>query len=70
MSFLRNIHILSFQVQRLIEQIHGDTVALTGLQFFKVKRGIVLAVSKHHILCLFEHTYLWKHYIIIYEERL
>lgn len=46
MSFLRNVHILSFQVQRLIEQIHGDTVALTGLQFFKVKRGIVLAVSK------------------------
>ncbi|XP_046974840.1 gustatory receptor for sugar taste 64e-like [Vanessa cardui] len=33
------------EVQRFIEQIHGDTVALTGLQFFKVKRGIVLAIA-------------------------
>ncbi|XP_045450109.1 gustatory receptor for sugar taste 64e-like [Melitaea cinxia] len=33
------------EVQRLIEQIHGETVALTGLQFFKVKRGIVLAIA-------------------------
>ncbi|CAH2099542.1 unnamed protein product [Euphydryas editha] len=33
------------EIQRFIEQIHGDTVALTGLQFFKVKRGIVLAIA-------------------------
>ncbi|XP_023954337.2 gustatory receptor for sugar taste 64e-like [Bicyclus anynana] len=33
------------EVQRFIEQIHGETVALTGLQFFKVKRGIVLAIA-------------------------
>ncbi|CAG9576153.1 unnamed protein product [Danaus chrysippus] len=33
------------EVQRFIDQIHGDTVALTGLQFFKVTRGIALAIA-------------------------
>ncbi|CAH0722912.1 unnamed protein product, partial [Brenthis ino] len=33
------------EVQRFIEQIHGETVALSGLQFFKVKRGMVLAIA-------------------------
>lgn len=34
-----------FQVQRFLNQIYGDEVALTGLQFFNVKRGLVLTVS-------------------------
>ncbi|XP_049888084.1 gustatory receptor for sugar taste 64e-like [Pectinophora gossypiella] len=33
------------EVQRFLDQIHGDTVALSGLQFFKVKRGLVLTIA-------------------------
>ncbi|KAJ2943954.1 hypothetical protein O0L34_g8277 [Tuta absoluta] len=33
------------EVQRFIDQVHGDTVALSGLQFFYVKRGLLLTVA-------------------------
>ncbi|KAJ8735038.1 hypothetical protein PYW08_014288 [Mythimna loreyi] len=33
------------EVERFLAQIHGDTVALTGLQFFQVKRGLVLTIA-------------------------
>ncbi|XP_049884259.1 gustatory receptor for sugar taste 64e-like [Pectinophora gossypiella] len=33
------------EVQRFIDQIHGDTVGLSGLQFFSVKRGMVLTIA-------------------------
>ncbi|KAI8430275.1 hypothetical protein MSG28_000601 [Choristoneura fumiferana] len=33
------------EVQRFLDQIHGDTIALSGLQFFNVKRGLVLTIA-------------------------
>ncbi|XP_026323936.1 gustatory receptor for sugar taste 64f-like [Hyposmocoma kahamanoa] len=33
------------EVQRFLHHIHGDTIALTGLQFFNVKRGLVLTIA-------------------------
>nr|QZH55064.1 gustatory receptor 31 [Achelura yunnanensis] len=33
------------EVQRFLEQLHGDTVALTGLQFFNVTKGLVLTIA-------------------------
>ncbi|XP_038209591.1 gustatory receptor for sugar taste 64f-like [Zerene cesonia] len=33
------------EVQRFIEQVHGDTVALTGMNFFYVTRQLVLSVA-------------------------
>ncbi|XP_072936153.1 gustatory receptor for sugar taste 64e-like [Epargyreus clarus] len=33
------------EIQRFLDQIHGETVALSGLQFFNVKRGLVLAIA-------------------------
>nr|AIG51911.1 gustatory receptor [Helicoverpa armigera]ASW18694.1 gustatory receptor 5 [Helicoverpa armigera]QJR83062.1 gustatory receptor 5 [Helicoverpa armigera] len=33
------------EVERFLDQIHGDTVALSGLQFFHVKRGLVLTIA-------------------------
>ncbi|KAG6447960.1 hypothetical protein O3G_MSEX005246 [Manduca sexta] len=33
------------EIQRFLDQIHGDTVSLSGLQFFNVKRGLALTVS-------------------------
>ncbi|XP_047534312.1 gustatory receptor for sugar taste 64f-like [Vanessa atalanta] len=34
----------STEVQRFLEQIHGDTVALTGLNFFYITKELVLSV--------------------------
>jgi hypothetical protein len=34
----------NFKVQRFLDQIHTDTVALSGIQFFYLKRGLVLTV--------------------------
>ncbi|XP_026726621.1 gustatory receptor for sugar taste 64e-like [Trichoplusia ni] len=33
------------EIERFLDQIHGDTVALSGLQFFNVKRGLVLTIA-------------------------
>ncbi|KAL0849845.1 hypothetical protein ABMA28_011783 [Loxostege sticticalis] len=33
------------EVQRFLDQIHTDTVALSGIQFFNVKRGLVLTIA-------------------------
>ncbi|CAH1643208.1 unnamed protein product [Spodoptera littoralis] len=33
------------EVERFLDQIHGDTVALSGLQFFHVKRGLILTIA-------------------------
>ncbi|XP_052753880.1 gustatory receptor for sugar taste 64e-like isoform X2 [Galleria mellonella] len=33
------------EVQRFIEQVHGDTLALSGLQFFYVTKSLVLTVA-------------------------
>ncbi|XP_028037658.1 gustatory receptor for sugar taste 64f-like [Bombyx mandarina] len=33
------------EVQRFLEQVNGDNVALTGLQFFSVTRGLLLSVA-------------------------
>ncbi|XP_063835465.1 gustatory receptor for sugar taste 64e-like [Ostrinia nubilalis] len=33
------------EIQRLLDQIHMDTVALSGIQFFNVTRGLVLTVA-------------------------
>ncbi|XP_048004985.1 gustatory receptor 5a for trehalose-like [Leguminivora glycinivorella] len=35
----------SVEVQRFLDQIHGDTIALSGLNFFNVKRGLVLTIA-------------------------
>nr|AXF48828.1 gustatory receptor GR3 [Lobesia botrana] len=35
----------SVEVQRFLDQIHGDTIALSGLKFFNVKRGLVLTIA-------------------------
>ncbi|XP_053601819.1 gustatory receptor for sugar taste 64f isoform X2 [Plodia interpunctella] len=33
------------EVQRFLDQVNGDTVALSGLQFFNVTRGLLLTVA-------------------------
>ncbi|XP_060810407.1 gustatory receptor 5a for trehalose isoform X3 [Amyelois transitella] len=33
------------EVQRFLNQIHGDTVALSGIHFFNVTRGLVLTIA-------------------------
>nr|WCC57772.1 gustatory receptor 7 [Papilio glaucus] len=33
------------EIQRFLDQVHGDTVALSGLQFFNIKRGLVLSIA-------------------------
>ncbi|RVE52037.1 hypothetical protein evm_003315 [Chilo suppressalis] len=33
------------EVQRLLDQVHGDTVALTGLQFFSITRTLLLTIA-------------------------
>ncbi|XP_045524618.1 gustatory receptor for sugar taste 64f-like [Pieris brassicae] len=33
------------EVQRFIEQVHGESVALTGMDFFRVTRELVLSVA-------------------------
>ncbi|XP_060810408.1 gustatory receptor 5a for trehalose [Amyelois transitella] len=33
------------EVQRFLDQVNGDTVALSGLQFFSVTRGLLLTVA-------------------------
>ncbi|XP_026323297.1 gustatory receptor for sugar taste 64f-like [Hyposmocoma kahamanoa] len=33
------------EVQRFLNQVHSDDVALTGLKFFNVKRGLVLTIT-------------------------
>ncbi|KAI5639385.1 trehalose receptor domain-containing protein [Phthorimaea operculella] len=35
----------NIEVQRFLDQIHGDSVVLSGLQFFSVKRGMVLTIA-------------------------
>ncbi|CAH2068996.1 unnamed protein product, partial [Iphiclides podalirius] len=33
------------EIRRFLDQIHGDTVALSGLQFFNIKKGLVLSIA-------------------------
>ncbi|RVE52034.1 hypothetical protein evm_003312 [Chilo suppressalis] len=33
------------EIQRFIEQVHGSTVALSGLQFFYVTKSLILTVA-------------------------
>ncbi|XP_026323296.1 gustatory receptor for sugar taste 64f-like [Hyposmocoma kahamanoa] len=33
------------EINRFIEQVHGETVALTGYRFFNMTRGIVLSIA-------------------------
>ncbi|XP_045488436.1 gustatory receptor for sugar taste 64f-like [Pieris rapae] len=33
------------EVQRFLDQVHGESVALSGLRFFQVKRGLVLTIA-------------------------
>ncbi|XP_075978577.1 gustatory receptor for sugar taste 64f-like [Anticarsia gemmatalis] len=33
------------EIERFLDQIHGSTVALSGLQFFNVKRGLILTIA-------------------------
>ncbi|XP_038209593.1 gustatory receptor for sugar taste 64e-like [Zerene cesonia] len=33
------------EVRRFLEQIHRDSVAMSGLQFFQIKRGLVLTIA-------------------------
>ncbi|XP_068629137.1 gustatory receptor for sugar taste 64e-like [Battus philenor] len=33
------------EIQRFLDQVHGDTVALSGLQFFNIKKGLVLSIA-------------------------
>nr|QZH55045.1 gustatory receptor 12 [Achelura yunnanensis] len=33
------------EIQRFLDQIHSDDIALTGVQFFSVKRGIILTIA-------------------------
>ncbi|XP_013168119.1 PREDICTED: gustatory receptor for sugar taste 64e-like [Papilio xuthus] len=35
----------SVEIQRFLNQVHGDTVALSGLQFFNIKKGLVLSIA-------------------------
>ncbi|XP_050681789.1 gustatory receptor for sugar taste 64e-like [Leptidea sinapis] len=35
----------NIEMRRLMDQIHGTTVALSGLQFFQIKRGLVLTIA-------------------------
>nr|WCC57818.1 gustatory receptor 7 [Papilio machaon] len=35
----------SVEIQRFLDQVHGDTVALSGLQFFNIKKGLVLSIA-------------------------
>lgn len=54
-KFLKLLNIM-FQVQRFLEQVTGDNVALTGLRFFNVTRGLLLSVrflNKLYHYCLF-----------------
>ncbi|GBP26097.1 Gustatory receptor for sugar taste 64f [Eumeta japonica] len=39
--------VYSVEVQRFLDQVNGDNVALTGLQFFGVTRGLLLNIEPH-----------------------
>jgi hypothetical protein len=39
-----NIYAFALQIQRLITQIHIDSVALTGHNLFRITKGLVLSV--------------------------
>lgn len=43
-NLYRNV-LFVLQVQRFIDQVHNDKVALSGLQFFYVTKGLILSVS-------------------------